>query len=426
MRDDCKFFWLFLTGFMCLTASVSHTRAANLNEGACTEHRFQGQGELLILARETVIERHELELEELKIELDALVQKLDITPVTASLDYQVSNTSSLTNPLSKYKSETSGISFKYDLHKISKEAKQTLIRNNIDVISSKMRSLRGKHAAEKIVALNDIVESQILDKILLERLGLVEKKIEYYKSLSFFGELKSEEISLAQTEFIEIRDKLLANKIKRNEKLFFLGLDKVSLDIPNSANLDTPTVIESGCAYKTESAIQIELAIVALETNLDLKHLIHRMSVSASISINQNRVNHDFRDEVQAGLSISVPILDGGVTGVEKNEITQKIYLEKNRLRNAKKVEISEVELRRNTEKVLISSLQSLSKKASVDLARYQELQERLKMGESVFIEKSNKRKEYLETMEAFLRLRYDIIAGWYEFLGRLDGFSEI
>ena len=87
---------------------------------------------------------------------------------------------------------------------------------------------------------------------------------------------------------------------------------------------------------------------------------------------------------------------------------------------------MSEVELRRNTEKVLISSLQSLSKKASVDLARYHELQERLKMGESVFIEKSNKRKEYLETMEAFLRLRYDIIAGWYEFLGRLDGFSKI
>ena len=367
-----------------------------------------------------------MELEELKIERDALVQKLDIAPVTASLDYQVSNTSSLTNPLSKYKSEASGISFKYDLHKISKEAKQTLIRNNIDVISSKMRSLRGKHAAEKIVAVNDIVESQILDKILIERLSLVEKKIEYYKSLSFFGELKSEEISLAQTEFIEIRDKLLANKIKRNEKLFFLGLDKVNLDIPNSANSDTPNAIESGCTYKTESVIQIELAIAALETNLDLKHLIHRTSVSASISVNQHRVNHDFRDEVQAGLSISVPILDGGVTGVEKNEITQKIYLEKNRLRNAKKIEMSEVELRRNTEKVLISSLQSLSKKASVDLARYQELQERLKMGESVFIEKSNKRKEYLETMEAFLRLRYDIIAGWYEFLGRLDGFSKI
>ena len=329
MRDDCKFFWLFLTVTACFSTSLSNTYASNLGEGVCNENRFRGQNDLLNLASETIIDRHELELEELKIERDALVQKLDITPVTASLDYQVSNTSSLTNPLSKYKSEASGISFKYDLHKISKEAKQTLIRNNIDVISSKMRSLRGKHAAEKIVAVNDIVESQILDKILIERLSLVEKKIEYYKSLSFFGELKSEEISLAQTEFIEIRDKLLANKIKRNEKLFFLGLDKVSLDIPNSANSDTPSVIETGCTYKTESVIQIELAIAALETNLDLKHLIHRTSVSASISVNQHRVNHDFRDEVQAGLSISVPILDGGVTALKKMKSHKRYILKK-------------------------------------------------------------------------------------------------
>ena len=186
MRDDCKFFWLFLPVFMCFIASVSHTRASTLNVEACNEYRFQGQGTLLILASETIIDRHELELEELKIERDALIQKLDIVPVTTSLDYQVSNTSSSTNPLSKYKSETSGISLKYDLNKISKEAKQTLIKNNIDVISSKIRSLRGKHTAEKIVALNDIVESQMLDQILLERLGLVEKKNRILQIPQFF------------------------------------------------------------------------------------------------------------------------------------------------------------------------------------------------------------------------------------------------
>ena len=104
----------------------------------------------------------------------------------------------------------------------------------------------------------------------------------------------------------------------------------------------------------------------------------------------------------------------------------RKLAVENARLRNAKKVASSEVTQRQNTERVLTSSLMSLANKASNDLARFNELQKRLKMGESVFIEKSNKRKEYLETVEAFLRLKYDMIAGWYEFLGRLDGFSKI
>ena len=158
MRDDCKFFWLFLPVFMCFIASVSHTRAATLTDGACDEFRFQGQGKLLILSRETIIDRHELELEELKIERDALIRKLDITPVTTSLDYQVSNTSSLTSPLSKYKSETSSVSLKYDLNKISEEAKRTLIKNNIDTDLDSINELlsdieTGKMANKMIKAL---------------------------------------------------------------------------------------------------------------------------------------------------------------------------------------------------------------------------------------------------------------------------------
>jgi outer membrane protein TolC len=254
----------------------------------------------------------------------------------------------------------------------------------------------------------------------------VEKKIEYYKSLRAFGELNSEEISSAQTEFIELNDKILANKIKRNERLFFLGIDKVDTGAKDLLSMSLPTKLAANCSYQTESVKQIELAIGALETNLQLKNLAHRVDVSASASVSQTRTRQNYSDELRAGLSISVPLYDGGVVDAEKNEVIQKISIENKRLRDAKTIEASELTQRKNTEEVIIASLNSLSKKASNDLSRYYELQKRLDMGESVYIEKSNKRKEYLETLEAFLRLKYDMVEGWFDFLGRLDGFSEI
>lgn len=422
----CKYFCYFLMAFVAIGHGTSFANSGVLPNPSCNEKRFQGQAEAVNLARSTSIERHILELSEREVERDALVQKLHITPLGVNFNQSITNTAELAHPLSKNQSETSELALSYNLNTLSRNAQQSLIKNRIQAISSEIRSLKNKHFAEKVNAVNDVVESEALDQTLLERLALVEKKIEYYKSLRAFGELNSEEISSAQTEFIELNDKILANKIKRNERLFFLGIDKVDTGAKDLLSMSLPTKLSANCSYQTESVKQIELAIGALETNLQLKNLAHRVDVSASASVSQTRTRQNYSDELRAGLSISVPLYDGGVVDAEKNEVIQKISIENKRLRDAKTIEASELTQRKNTEEVIIASLNSLSKKASNDLSRYYELQKRLDMGESVYIEKSNKRKEYLETLEAFLRLKYDMVEGWFDFLGRLDGFSEI
>ena len=420
-----RFIWIFAT-LLLVNIQFSNAVDFELGDIICTEERFKGQSKLLRLASSLEIKSQNLELAELEIARDALIRELDIIPLTLSLDHQFVNSTEFDRPMSKNRSDSSALALKYDLNKLSEWAKRDLTYNRINVISSELRSLQGKHFAEKVAALNDIVESQMLDQILLERRDLVERKIEYYDSLSYFGDLKSEEISISQTEFIELNDKILANEIKRNEKLFFLGLDDLEGFNSNPEDMIIPDSFDDNCIYQPENILQIELALTALNTTLELKNLSRRISFSASVSINQSRANQNYINEIKTGISISLPIFDGGIVNAERQEIMRKLAVENARLRNAKKIAAAEVTQRQNTERVLTSSLRSLSNKASNDLARFNELQKRLKMGESVFIEKSNKRKEYLETVEAFLRLKYDMVAGWYEFLGRLDGFSKI
>lgn len=420
-----RFIWIFAT-LLLVNIQFSNSADFELGDIICSEKRFAGQSKLLHLASSLEIESQNLELAELEIARDALIRELNIIPLTLSLDHQFVNSTEFDRPVSKNRSDSSALALKYDLNKLLESAKRDLTYNRINVISSELRSLRGKHFAEKVAALNDIVESQMLDQILLERRDLVERKIEYYNSLSYFGDLKSEEISMSQTEFIELNDKILANEIKRNEKLFFLGLDDLEGFNSSPEDMITPDSFNDNCTYQPENILQLELALIALNITLELKNLSRRTSFSASVSLNQSRANQNYINEIKTGISISIPIFDGGIVNAERHEIMRKLAVENARLRNAKKVASSEVTQRQNTERVLTSSLRSLANKASNDLARFNELQKRLKMGESVFIEKSNKRKEYLETVEAFLRLKYDMIAGWYEFLGRLDGFSKI
>lgn len=425
-ESHCKYFWFFLILLSLLNVGRSwgeESWAANLQ---CNEERFQGQSEMINLAHSTNIERHILELSDLKMSRGALVQKLNFVPLTVDFNQKVTNSAALNSPLSKNQTDVSELTVSYDLNILSRRTQQKLIKNQIQTISSEIRSLKNRHFAEKVNAINDVVESQILDKILLERQMLVDKKIQYYKSLRDFGELNSEEISLAQSEFIELNDKILANKIKRNERLFFLGVDKVSTDLDTVMFMSLPTKLTDNCSYQTESVKQIELAVAALETNLEIKDIDHQINLLASASISHSRVRGVYTDELSAGISISIPLYDGGVIDAERNEIIDKISIEKRRLHYAKATELSELAQRKNTEEVIIASLESLLKKASSDLSRYHELEKRLEMGESVFIEKSNKRKEYLETLEAFLRLKYDMMEGWFEFLGRLNGFSKV
>ena len=53
------------------------------------------------------------------------------------------------------------------------------------------------------------------------------------------------------------------------------------------------------------------------------------------------------------------------------------------------------------------------------------ELLLRKSMGQSVFLEYSNKKLERLEMKEALLRLKADFIIGWIDFLEQVNGFKS-
>ena len=99
-------------------------------------------------------------------------------------------------------------------------------------------------------------------------------------------------------------------------------------------------------------------------------------------------------------------------------------YKQKNLIRS--RIELRELfERRKKTEGVFILSINSLEKQLNELKTRIEELDLRSSMGQSVFLDYSNKKIEYLELKEGLLRLKTDFLTGWIDFLEQVNGYKS-
>ena len=391
----------------------------------CSEERFQLNLPVINIAKDVVIESQEIDIEKLKQDRRNLVSSLETLPVIVSLEQEHTNSAPVSGMFSRGYSETTSLSATYDLNWLSKENTSKKIRNRIEVVSLDIQSQKTKHLLSKLLAANDIFESVILNEIFQQRVNLANRKLRYYEALKFMGDTRLNDISKAKSEILEIEDKILANKIKQNKNLTFLSLDISPFQINIQDALRPIKNNDMNCRYSPVGLDQIELEINRLETELESLSTLNSMQVSARAVASQTTNASSYSNDVEFGITVALPIYSGGAKKTERRKISALIEIEKRRMRDLIQQNDDAITNQRDNEKVIFASVRSLEVKARDLSDVIKELKKRFRMGESVYLDLSAKEREYLETIEALLRLKYDLFASWYEFLGRVNGFAK-
>jgi len=399
--------------------------AEKQHDSVCSEERFQLNLPVITIAKDVVIESQEIEIEKLRQDRSSLVASLETLPVIVSVEQEHTNAAPISRPFSRSYSETTNLSATYDLNLLSKENTSKKIRNRIETVSLDIESKKTKHLLAKLLAANEIFESVILNDIFQRRVDLANRKLRYFEALKVMGDTRLDDISKAKSEILEIEDKILANTIKQNKNLTFLSLDISPFQINIQDALRPIKNNDINCRYNPIGLDQIKLEIDTLETELESLSTLNSMQVSARVVASQTTNTSLYSNDVEFGITFALPIYSGGAKKTERRKISALIEVEKRRMRDLIKQNNEAIANQRDNEKVIFASVRSLEVKVRDLYNVIKELKKRFSMGESVYLDLSAKEREYLETVEALLRLKYDLFAGWYEFLGRVNGFAK-
>ena len=391
---------------------------------SCSLNRISNYSQMFNYLDGIVISDFDIEKDELISEIAKLHDEAKLSPLSVDLTEQLAHETEIGSFHSNERSESTELTISYDLNFKKRSLQSSLIKEKKKLLFSNLQINENKHTSSKINAAIDVLESIELDKILLEKAVFLSEQFEYYQALRKSGVLKTNEISDIANKLQNNRDKIIANSVKKDEKLFYLTLSASDFAVFPSVEQQVLLPITSACMFSAETIKKQKTEVKILQLQQKLAGISSRSKFSFDIGVGQTTTETNYSDEASISLSMKLQLFDGGSSATEKKHLERTI---KNKNKNLHRSEQNLVDLfnrRKKTEEVFLLSINTLEKQIFELEGRLGELALRKSMGQSVFLEYSNKKLERLEMKEALLRLKADFIVGWMDFLEQVNGFE--
>ena len=395
------------------------------NSLACSLERTPKYSMLFLSLDELSIAQFELERSEILTEVSKLEDQLKVMPITIDFNEQVQHETSAGAVFSKDYSESSSVSLGYDLNFKKISLQKRIIDEKQKLLYSNLQVTDNKHSKSVFFAAFDILESLELEKLFQSKKKAFLEQSQYYETLNKSGILKISEVSELRSKIRSLDDKIHANTVKKNEKLFFLGLESSDFKSYPPITSQIFKNIELDCEFSPETIKKQITELKILEYQQELTALSARFNFSLDLEVSQTKTATAYSDEGSLAFSLKIPLYDGGSNSSQKRDLNRiQKYKQKNLIRS--RIELRELfERRKKTEGVFILSINSLEKQLNELKTRIEELDLRSSMGQSVFLDYSNKKIEYLELKEGLLRLKTDFLTGWIDFLEQVNGYKS-
>ena len=385
---------------------------------SCGTERFP---EAFYISKNLVINEiadYKFEILQKQNDITDLFRKLNenFLSVTFSQDAEVSDSSEVSG-LGK-PSKTSSISLSHSLNFYQQNFKNRLLKEQIKLNKIQLHHLQLKRQIAKLKMIAELSQANNLNLLYYEKQSLIDEQIKYYLALREAGNPDFDNELSVQSEASTNRDKIFANSIVINDLKQKLTLDEITSKLikinDGSLTLFTPDVCKlTNFQILNLSleirALQIELESLAFDKNFDL-------NFQSTISSQVDRRGSNF-NQAQASIVFSKNLYDGGQTENERRKLRSNINLKKRQIKEIILSSKNDSILRKSREEVLITSLASIETEIQGINKRIKELNQRQNLGQTVFLEITNNRKEKLRLQESAIRITTDFIKGWYDFL---------
>ena len=399
---------------------------AQFVENACNQHRLRSLSKMAEMAKEIKLADFEIRVRELQLEILRIKREAEIIPLTVSVAGKSSHTSEISNEFwDKDYGESVEVNTTYDLNFWKQKLKTQIQATQIQIYEAELQSLLNEELQSKLLALVDIAESDVLSRILKHQISLYNEKLNYFMQLQEGGSKQLAKMSEVKIKIAEAQDKITANEIKLNQKLSYIGME--ANDMPRSeiiTNFNVPE-FETTCNYSPSEIkkLSAELELIRLE---DVSHdYVNKIDLSVGVSLSQRRTHLGHNNEAQVALSGKLPLYEGGKGSVDKFVSAQSKSLKSKSIARAREDLESLLDQRPSSEKVFMASINNLETQIAEASILVRELEARKQMGQSVFMEFTDKKIEKLKLMEVQLRLQSDFLQDWVQFLRKVNGFRH-
>lgn len=392
---------------------------------SCSLNRISNYSQMFNYLDNIIISDFDIEKDELISEIAKLHDEAKLLPLSVDLTEQLAHETKIGSFHSNDRSESTELTISYELNFKKRSIQSSLINEKKKLLFSNLQINENKHTSSKINAAVEVLESIELGNIFSKKAVILSEQFEYYESLRKSGVLKTNEISDIANKLQTNRDKIIANSVKKDEKLFYLTLSSSDFTVFPSIEKQTLAPVTSVCTFSAETIKKQKTEMKILRLQQQLETMSSRSKFSFDLGVSQTSTETTYSDEASISLSMKFPLFDGGSSATEKKHLERTIRNKKKSLKRSEQNLVDLFNRRKKTEEVFLISINTLEKQVYELGERVSELELRKSMGQSVFLEYSNKKLERLETKEALLRLKADFIIGWMDFLEQVNGFKS-
>lgn len=308
------------------------------------------------------------------------------------------------------------LNISYPLNIAKLEHRRRLLKKKLELSKIRLASLQRENISRKLSLLVDLKEAQNLERILNLRLSIKRQLKSYYSTLRENGQPEFEKELQLASEILVLNDQILGNSVNMASTLLQLGLSNEP-ELPGFFEPFKILPFNDGCGFETFELLILKTQIEIAEIELQDLERTFDYAIDFSLNLQTNRVdNQNVTEAASASVNLIVPISDGGRRNTQKigkikelNDLKTKFF-DLNATFNQENLSYA------SKEQLFLASLKSIKNDITGVQKRLSELDERERLGQTVFVEKSNLKIEEAALAESLLRLAADLYQEWYKF----------
>ena len=358
-----------------------------------------------------------VEFKETEAKLFALDDSLNIFPIETEVTYKDSNTK-----FPSLEEETNSRDAKFsatiDITDLFSQHSNSINDIEYDKNMIYLRNFKKRLHFNSVLNLVELAANKRLKNIYTSRKSLLEKKAEYFQILNQLGDNVSEKLLDAEVSLLEMTSKIDALDIKRKEItrniLNFHIFDESLLPEFNNV-LDN---FNFNCEINDSVDVKIAKKNLQISTERLNKHDLGEF-ISIDYFFNYTKdfeeSNSDLSKKYTNGIEIVMPIYDGGKSSSTRSNLLFEIKKNKLQIESEMKKADDMKENFLNLNNILKKTFSTQSNKLNGLISELDKLKERQQLGDSIFLEMSDKKIQISILEESMVGLVKDFIASYFK-----------
>jgi len=357
-----------------------------------------------------------VEFKEAEAKLSALEASLDIFPVETEISFKDSNT---TFPSIGERTNSAEAKFSSSMNVTDLFGQHSNSINKIEYEKNLiyLKNVKQRLKLNSIFNLVELSANKKLKSIYTSRKSLLERKVEYFQILNELGDNVSEKLLDAEVSLLEMTSKIDALDIKYKE---------ISRNILNFHNFDKSLIPEfhnslNHFIFNCNSSENIDVKIARKNLQINNEKL-NKNNLDDLINIDYffnyikdfNEADSSLSKKYTNGIQIVFPLYDGGKSAQANSSLLFDIKKAKLQIESEIKKADDIKENFSNLNNILKKTFAAQLNKFNGLVNELHKLQERQKLGDSIFLEMSDKKIQISILEESIVGLIKDFISSYF------------